>query len=108
MSTRPCSTSSLARVFPGADSAEQRDACLRAATQATTVITGGPGTGKTTAVAGLLVALVEQAESRGETLRIALAAPTGKAAARLEQSVRDSASPLRRRPTRAGWPTSPR
>ncbi|HYJ26240.1 MAG TPA: exodeoxyribonuclease V subunit alpha [Nocardioides sp.] len=83
---------SLARVFPGADSAEQRDACLRAATQATTVITGGPGTGKTTAVAGLLVALVEQAESRGQTLRIALAAPTGKAAARLEQSVRDSAS----------------
>src|SRR5688500_19010576 len=39
---------SLARVFPGADSAEQRVACRRAATQATTVITGGPGTGKTT------------------------------------------------------------
>ncbi len=85
---------SLARVFPGDDSAEQRAACRRAATQATTVITGGPGTGKTTAVAGLLVALVEQAESRGQTLRIALAAPTGKAAARLEQSVRDSASRL--------------
>jgi exodeoxyribonuclease V alpha subunit len=83
---------SLTRVFPDADSAEQRVACHRAATQATTVITGGPGTGKTTAVAGLLVALVEQAEARGETLRIALAAPTGKAAARLEQSVRDSAS----------------
>ncbi len=83
---------SLDRVFPGADSAEQRTACHRAAGQATTVITGGPGTGKTTAVAGLLVALVEQAEARGETLRIALAAPTGKAAARLEQSVRDSAS----------------
>lgn len=85
---------SLARVFPGAESAEQRAACHRAATQATTVITGGPGTGKTTAVAGLLVALVEQAESRGETLRIALAAPTGKAAARLEQSVRSSAARL--------------
>jgi exodeoxyribonuclease V alpha subunit len=83
---------SLARVFPHAESAEQRAACRRAATQATTVITGGPGTGKTTAVAGLLVALVEQAEARGETLRIALAAPTGKAAARLEQSVRDSAT----------------
>lgn len=83
---------SLARVFPDVASAEQRAACRRAATQATTVITGGPGTGKTTAVAGLLVALVEQAEARGETLRIALAAPTGKAAARLEQSVRDSAS----------------
>ena len=83
---------SLGRVFPGAESAEQRAACHRAATQSTTVITGGPGTGKTTAVAGLLVALVEQAERRGEVLRIALAAPTGKAAARLEQSVRDSAT----------------
>ena len=84
--------SSLQRVFPTADSDEQREACRRAATQATTVITGGPGTGKTTAVAGLLAALVEQAEARGERLRIALAAPTGKAAARLEQSVRGSAS----------------
>jgi exodeoxyribonuclease V alpha subunit len=85
---------SLARVFPDPASAEQRAACRRAATQTSTVITGGPGTGKTTAVAGLLVALVEQAEARGERLRIALAAPTGKAAARLEQSVRDSASRL--------------
>jgi len=83
---------SLARVFPDSPADEQREACRRAASQATTVITGGPGTGKTTAVAGLLVALVEQAESRGEVLRIALAAPTGKAAARLEQSVRDSAT----------------
>jgi exodeoxyribonuclease V alpha subunit len=83
---------SLVRAFPDDSSAEQREACRRAAAQATTVITGGPGTGKTTAVAGLLVALVEQAESRGEVLRIALAAPTGKAAARLEQSVRDSAT----------------
>jgi exodeoxyribonuclease V alpha subunit len=83
---------SLRRVFPDADSDEQRAACRRAAEQATTVITGGPGTGKTTAVAGLLAALVEQAESRGETLRIALAAPTGKAAARMQQSVRDSAT----------------
>ena len=85
---------SLTRVLPGAEAAEQRAACRRAATQPTTVITGGPGTGKTTAVAGLLVALREQAHARGETLRIALAAPTGKAAARLEQSVRDSASRL--------------
>ncbi|MCY7400789.1 MAG: exodeoxyribonuclease V subunit alpha [Nocardioides sp.] len=83
---------SLVRVFPDAVAQEQRQACRRAATQATTVITGGPGTGKTTAVAGLLVALVEQAESQGRVLRIALAAPTGKAAARLEQSVRDSAT----------------
>jgi exodeoxyribonuclease V alpha subunit len=77
----------LARVFaePGYD--EQRAACLRAASQWTTVITGGPGTGKTTAVAGLLVALHEQYAARGETVRIALTAPTGKAAARLQESL---------------------
>ncbi|MCW2834600.1 MAG: helicase/exodeoxyribonuclease alpha subunit [Nocardioides sp.] len=82
---------SLARVFadPGFD--EQRAACTHAAGRWTTVITGGPGTGKTTAVAGLLVALHEQAEAQGHHLRIAMAAPTGKAAARLEQAVRDSA-----------------
>ena len=82
---------SLARVFadPGFD--EQRAACAHAAARWTTVITGGPGTGKTTTVAGLLVALHEQAQARGQHLRIALAAPTGKAAARLEQAVRESA-----------------
>ena len=39
---------SLARVFPGAEADEQRAACRSAATRATTVVTGGPGTGKTT------------------------------------------------------------
>lgn len=82
---------SLARVFPDEGYAEQRAACLHAGSHWTTVITGGPGTGKTTAVAGLLVALHEQAEARGEHLRIAMAAPTGKAAARLEQAVRNNA-----------------
>ena len=58
-------------------------------------ITGGPGTGKTTAVAGLLVALRRAGRGRAASvLRIALAAPTGKAAARLEQAVRDSATRL--------------
>ena len=81
----------LGRVF-GEGYAEQQAACRGAAGQWTTVITGGPGTGKTTAVAGLLVALHEQAQARGETLRIALAAPTGKAAARLEEAVHRSAA----------------
>ncbi|EYR64548.1 hypothetical protein N866_08670, partial [Actinotalea ferrariae CF5-4] len=49
-----------------------------------TVLTGGPGTGKTTTVATLLAALQDVA---GGGLRIALAAPTGKAAARLQESV---------------------
>ncbi|WP_110180676.1 exodeoxyribonuclease V subunit alpha [Nocardioides solisilvae] len=83
---------SLERVLPGEESAEQRAACVRAVELWTSVVTGGPGTGKTTAVAGLLVALQDQAAARGERLRIALAAPTGKAAARLQQAVHDSAT----------------
>ncbi len=55
-----------------------------------TVITGGPGTGKTTTVLWLLVALLEQAREEGrEPPRIRLAAPTGKAAARLGESLRE-------------------
>jgi exodeoxyribonuclease V alpha subunit len=77
----------LDRVFPDASYAEQRAACLRAASQWTTVITGGPGTGKTTSVAGLLVALHDLATARGESIRVALTAPTGKAAARLQESL---------------------
>lgn len=78
----------LDRVFDGPTYAEQRQACLGAASRWTTVITGGPGTGKTTAVAGLLVALHEQYAARGQSLRMALTAPTGRAAARLQESLR--------------------
>ncbi|WP_408897136.1 exodeoxyribonuclease V subunit alpha [Nocardioides sp. R1-1] len=74
-----------ARLFPGEGYAEQRAAALAAARQRTTVLTGGPGTGKTTTVAGLLALLTHQ---RGP-LRIALTAPTGKAAARLQEAVED-------------------
>ncbi len=52
------------------------------------MLTGGPGTGKTTTVARLLALLAEQAALAGRpSLRIALAAPTGKAAARLQEAV---------------------
>lgn len=74
------------RLFPaGYD--EQRTAALAAARQWTTVLTGGPGTGKTTTVAGLLALLTEQSEG---PLRIALTAPTGKASARLQQAVEEA------------------
>lgn len=51
-----------------------------------TVISGGPGTGKTHTVGRILALLIEQA--KGAPLSIALAAPTGKAAARLTDMVR--------------------
>ena len=56
-----------------------------------TVIAGGPGTGKTTTVARLLALLTDQP---GPPPRIALAAPTGKAAARLAEAVRGEAAKL--------------
>jgi exodeoxyribonuclease V alpha subunit len=51
-----------------------------------TIISGGPGTGKTTTVLKILKQVLEQSEN--ERLRIALATPTGKAAARLEHTIR--------------------
>lgn len=77
----------LGRVFPDGTWSEQRAAVRTATTRLTTVLAGGPGTGKTSTVAGLLTLLLEQAESSGHRPRIALAAPTGKAAARLRESV---------------------
>ncbi|TGD90001.1 exodeoxyribonuclease V subunit alpha [Mycolicibacterium sp. CH28] len=77
----------VARLFPaGYD--EQRRVAEVALSHGLTVLTGGPGTGKTTTVARLLALLAEQAELDGKPrLRIALAAPTGKAAARLQEAV---------------------
>ncbi len=77
----------LERVFPSTGWGEQSDAVRAAAGRLTTVLAGGPGTGKTSTVAGLLTLLLEQAEATGHRPRIALAAPTGKAAARLRESV---------------------
>lgn len=75
------------RLFPPGYE-EQRTAAEIALSQAVTVLTGGPGTGKTHTVARLLALLVEHAELAGAPRpRIALAAPTGKAAARLTEAV---------------------
>lgn len=74
----------LDRLFPGDSYAEQRQAASDSARRWTSVITGGPGTGKTTTLARLLAVLVDLSEG---PLRIALAAPTGKAAARMTQAL---------------------
>lgn len=84
----------LERLFPEGWE-EQRRAADIALAQSLTVLTGGPGTGKTTTVARLLVVLAEQAALAGRPqLRIALAAPTGKAAARLLEAVRSELAEL--------------
>ena len=68
--------------------AQQRLAALVAVLRGLTVISGGPGTGKTTTVLRILALLQEQAIGRGAPpLRIRLLAPTGKAAARLVESI---------------------
>jgi len=65
----------------------QRLACALAARGRFSIITGGPGTGKTTTVVRLLALLQAPAVEAGRPLRIRLAAPTGKAAARLTESI---------------------
>lgn len=65
----------------------QKLACALATRGAFSIVTGGPGTGKTTTVVRLLALLQAPAVESGKPLRIRLAAPTGKAAARLTESI---------------------
>ncbi len=66
----------------------QREAAVKAMSQSFTIITGGPGTGKTTTVVKILALLQEHAAENSERpLHIALTAPTGKAAMRLQESI---------------------
>ena len=75
----------------------QRIACALAARHAFFIITGGPGTGKTTTVVRLLALLQGLAAATDEApLRIELAAPTGKAAARLNESITEQVHGLPR------------
>ncbi|MFT6591032.1 MAG: exodeoxyribonuclease V alpha subunit, partial [Rhodoferax sp.] len=74
----------------------QKLACAVALRASLTVITGGPGTGKTYTAARLL-ALLFALDPEPQRLRVVLAAPTGKAAARLRQSIDVSLQELSQR-----------
>lgn len=78
----------LNRLLPGVaekDADWQKVAALAAVRKKICIISGGPGTGKTSTVVKILALLLEQTKS--EAMRVALAAPTGKSAARLKESI---------------------
>ena len=77
----------LDRLFPGAAPDDRpREAARTAVRRRLCVVSGGPGTGKTTTAAAIVALLIEL--GLAAPTRIALAAPTGKAAARLQEAVR--------------------
>ena len=87
----PAARQWLDRLFPSLPPGDaaidwQKVACGVALRARLSVITGGPGTGKTYTAARLL-ALLFAMDAEPQRLRVALAAPTGKAAARLKQSI---------------------
>ena len=85
------------QLFPDAASGEdlQAQAAAAALHHNLLLVTGGPGTGKTTAITRMLVLLVANALQAGaEPPRIALAAPTGRAAERMAESVRHAVHTL--------------
>jgi exodeoxyribonuclease V alpha subunit len=85
----------LARLFPAADADDrQRRAAELAVLSRLSVVSGGPGTGKTYTASKILALLVEQALAQGKEPKIALLAPTGKAAQRLGDAIRDNVRAL--------------
>ena len=83
----------VARLFDDPDSQGAR-AVAASASQRLTVITGGPGTGKTYSIKRLLALLVEAARDPATPLRIELAAPTGKAAVRMAEAIAEDLDQL--------------
>lgn len=79
------------RLFPRDSEIDwQKIACVLALRSYFSIITGGPGTGKTTTLSKLLAVLIKLHQldnDHSPSLRILLAAPTGKAAARVSQSI---------------------
>ena len=85
----------FATLFPDAAEDRQARAAALALRRALLLVTGGPGTGKTTTITRLLVLRIAQALQAGQPLpRIALAAPTGRAAERMAESLRRAATTI--------------
>ncbi len=88
-------SSGLVRMFGDEVGEAQSRAAASAVLRRFAVVAGGPGTGKTTTVARIVALLAEQADAAGSPAPlVALAAPTGKAAARLEEAVHEEAAGL--------------
>jgi exodeoxyribonuclease V alpha subunit len=87
---------SIERLFGAGSDDEAASAVRLAAARRLAVIVGGPGTGKTYSVSRLLAALLEN-EDPARPLSIALGAPTGKAAARMREAIREATDPGARR-----------
>ncbi|QSX74240.1 exodeoxyribonuclease V subunit alpha [Lysobacter arenosi] len=87
----------FAKLFPHArDGDRQARAAALALLQSLLLVTGGPGTGKTTTITRVLLLLIAQAHHAGlPSPRIALAAPTGRAAERMAESLRAASVQLR-------------
>jgi exodeoxyribonuclease V alpha subunit len=96
----------LKRLFPHNSPGEtdwQKVAAFASTLKSFCVISGGPGTGKTFTVAKILALLLEQ---NTQPLRISLAAPTGKAAARLQEALKNAREGLNcPEPVKAAIPT---
>jgi len=87
-------SSAITRLFQDDADVLQRTAATSALLRRLTVIAGGPGTGKTTTVAAITALFSDPAISGGEPPLIALCAPTGKAAARMQEAVHGAADSL--------------
>jgi len=93
----PLLKNGLKRLFPESEKMEktinrQKLAAVTAVLKRFCIVSGGPGTGKTTTIASILSLLLEQAG--GKALKIFLSAPTGKAAARLGESIKSTKKKL--------------
>jgi len=86
----PLFKNGLSRFFPQSQDEEidwQKVSAFVSVMKRFCVISGGPGTGKSTVIAKILALILEQ--GKANKIRIALAAPTGKAAARLQEAIKD-------------------